>query len=244
MLASVRTTEVFDPRPGPLCGWCPYAAVCPEGQTEIRRRVELGVLGDHAPAVAQLIGQLAATRRGARSAARGALDGRPPPTPRQLRYCTPGAATINRRSGPCTWSVIAVGPVLVVAVLVNVIELVDMIVRVGRFHRGRRWFLAHVEHRLGDVGGRLDRRATKDEIHRRGFLGRRLRAGGCVAGHTPSAGPPGRVRVACTTLRKRAELRCGLGRAGARAEHVHRHRLRGGLDHRSAHVHRGSTCCG
>ncbi len=48
------TVEVFEPRPGPLCGWCPYAAQCPEGQAEIRRRVELGVLGDHAPAVAQL----------------------------------------------------------------------------------------------------------------------------------------------------------------------------------------------
>ncbi len=48
------TTEVFEPRPGPHCGWCPYTAQCPEGQAEIRRRVELGVLGDHAPAVAQL----------------------------------------------------------------------------------------------------------------------------------------------------------------------------------------------
>ena len=47
-------TEAFDPRPGPLCGWCPYAAECPEGRAEIRRRVELGRLGDHAPAVAQL----------------------------------------------------------------------------------------------------------------------------------------------------------------------------------------------
>ena len=47
-------TEVFEPKPGPLCGWCPYAAQCPEGQAEIRRRVELGVLGDNAPAVTQL----------------------------------------------------------------------------------------------------------------------------------------------------------------------------------------------
>jgi len=47
-------THVFAPRTGPLCGWCPYAARCPEGQAEIRRRVELGVLGDHAPAVTQL----------------------------------------------------------------------------------------------------------------------------------------------------------------------------------------------
>ncbi len=48
------SAEVFAPKPGPLCGWCPYAAQCPEGQVEIRRRIELGVLGDHAPAVAQL----------------------------------------------------------------------------------------------------------------------------------------------------------------------------------------------
>ena len=42
------------PRTGPLCGWCPYTAHCPEGQAEIRRRVERGTLGDHAPAIAQL----------------------------------------------------------------------------------------------------------------------------------------------------------------------------------------------
>jgi putative RecB family exonuclease len=55
-LQAACESETFTPRTGPLCGWCPYAALCPEGQTEIRRRVELGTLGEHAPAVALLAG--------------------------------------------------------------------------------------------------------------------------------------------------------------------------------------------
>lgn len=31
-------TDTFEPRPGPLCAWCPYATHCPEGQAEIERR--------------------------------------------------------------------------------------------------------------------------------------------------------------------------------------------------------------
>lgn len=30
--------DEFEPRPGPLCGWCPYAGGCPEGSAEIERR--------------------------------------------------------------------------------------------------------------------------------------------------------------------------------------------------------------
>lgn len=41
----------FDPKPGPLCGWCPFADRCSEGSAEVQRRYELGVLADHAPAV-------------------------------------------------------------------------------------------------------------------------------------------------------------------------------------------------
>ena len=41
----------FAPRPGPLCGWCPFVERCAEGTAEVQRRYELGVLGDHAPAV-------------------------------------------------------------------------------------------------------------------------------------------------------------------------------------------------
>ncbi len=32
--------ERFDPRTGPLCAWCPFAAQCPEGSREIRRRLD------------------------------------------------------------------------------------------------------------------------------------------------------------------------------------------------------------
>jgi putative RecB family exonuclease len=62
VVASLHTTwgalqrdcdaDQFAPRPGPLCGWCPFADRCPEGAAEITRRRELGVLGDHAPAIA------------------------------------------------------------------------------------------------------------------------------------------------------------------------------------------------
>lgn len=31
-------TDTFEPRPGPLCGWCPFSDRCPEGQAEIDRR--------------------------------------------------------------------------------------------------------------------------------------------------------------------------------------------------------------
>ncbi len=31
-------TDVFEPRTGPLCGWCPFAGGCTEGQAEIERR--------------------------------------------------------------------------------------------------------------------------------------------------------------------------------------------------------------
>lgn len=53
METACRSDE-FAPRTGPLCGWCPYTAHCPEGQAAIRRRVERGTLGEHAPAIAQL----------------------------------------------------------------------------------------------------------------------------------------------------------------------------------------------
>jgi putative RecB family exonuclease len=43
--------DEFAPSPGPLCGWCPFADRCAEGAAEVQRRYELGVLGDHAPAI-------------------------------------------------------------------------------------------------------------------------------------------------------------------------------------------------
>lgn len=44
----------FAPKPGPLCAWCPYAARCPEGQAEVLRRYELGLVSASAPAVSAL----------------------------------------------------------------------------------------------------------------------------------------------------------------------------------------------
>jgi putative RecB family exonuclease len=41
----------FDPSPGPLCGWCPYAADCPEGRAELRARVRSGRIRASAPAL-------------------------------------------------------------------------------------------------------------------------------------------------------------------------------------------------
>lgn len=37
-------SDTFDARPGPLCSWCSFAEHCAEGQAEIDRRVELGLL--------------------------------------------------------------------------------------------------------------------------------------------------------------------------------------------------------
>ena len=31
-------TDTFEPRTGPLCGWCPFASRCPEGTAAIERR--------------------------------------------------------------------------------------------------------------------------------------------------------------------------------------------------------------
>ena len=53
-IATDLTDNVYTPKPGPLCGWCPYAARCPEGQAEILRRAELGIMAADAPAVVAL----------------------------------------------------------------------------------------------------------------------------------------------------------------------------------------------
>ncbi|MEZ5232145.1 MAG: PD-(D/E)XK nuclease family protein [Acidimicrobiales bacterium] len=50
-LNSCVRDERFDPRTGPLCAWCPFAAQCPEGSREIRRRLDAGLVPAHAPAV-------------------------------------------------------------------------------------------------------------------------------------------------------------------------------------------------
>lgn len=42
----------FEPRPGVLCGWCPFADRCPEGRAELTARRDQGRLPANAPALA------------------------------------------------------------------------------------------------------------------------------------------------------------------------------------------------
>ncbi len=44
-------TSTFDPRPGPLCGWCPYAANCEEGLAELEARHASGRIRASAPSL-------------------------------------------------------------------------------------------------------------------------------------------------------------------------------------------------
>lgn len=44
------SSDRFDAKPGVLCGWCPFAADCPEGRAELTRRQAAGRLPSHAPA--------------------------------------------------------------------------------------------------------------------------------------------------------------------------------------------------
>lgn len=41
----------FEPKTGPLCGWCPHVDICPEGADEVGRRVMAGKMKPHAPAL-------------------------------------------------------------------------------------------------------------------------------------------------------------------------------------------------
>lgn len=50
-LAANIDSESFAPSPGPLCGWCPYAADCPEGLDELRLRHSSGRIRASAPAL-------------------------------------------------------------------------------------------------------------------------------------------------------------------------------------------------
>ena len=49
---SACTADTFEAKPGVLCGWCPFAAECPEGHAELTRRQAAGTLHAHAPAAA------------------------------------------------------------------------------------------------------------------------------------------------------------------------------------------------
>ncbi len=48
--AEKARTEGFEPKTGPLCGWCPFVAECPAGLAEIRERKSKGRLKKTAPA--------------------------------------------------------------------------------------------------------------------------------------------------------------------------------------------------
>ncbi len=51
-ITSSCATDSFEPKPGVLCGWCPFAAQCDEGKAELRRRHAEGILHAHAPGAA------------------------------------------------------------------------------------------------------------------------------------------------------------------------------------------------
>ncbi len=44
-------TDRFDPTPGPLCGWCPYAGECVEGLAELEQRSASGRIRSSAPSL-------------------------------------------------------------------------------------------------------------------------------------------------------------------------------------------------
>ena len=52
LLREAASADRFDPKPGPLCGWCPYASTCDEGLAELRQRYDQGRLRTDAPAAA------------------------------------------------------------------------------------------------------------------------------------------------------------------------------------------------
>ncbi len=49
-IGTACTSETFEATPTVLCGWCPFAAKCPEGLAELTRRQDSGNLLPHAPA--------------------------------------------------------------------------------------------------------------------------------------------------------------------------------------------------
>ena len=53
LICSVET-DTFEPRPGPLCGWCAFIAHCPAGREEVLGRHAAGRMRSDAPALAIL----------------------------------------------------------------------------------------------------------------------------------------------------------------------------------------------
>ncbi|MEM8925245.1 MAG: PD-(D/E)XK nuclease family protein [Actinomycetota bacterium] len=48
-IVSACADNTFEPKPGVLCGWCPFAEQCPEGLRELEVRAANGTLPAHAP---------------------------------------------------------------------------------------------------------------------------------------------------------------------------------------------------
>ena len=44
----------FEATTGPLCGWCPFVAQCPEGTEEVLHRDKIGKLRSDAPALERI----------------------------------------------------------------------------------------------------------------------------------------------------------------------------------------------
>lgn len=53
-LSAAVAGDEFAPRPGPLCGWCPFVSSCAEGAAEVRFRDDAGRMRADAPALVAL----------------------------------------------------------------------------------------------------------------------------------------------------------------------------------------------
>ena len=51
-LSAAVGSDTFEPKPGPLCAWCPHLGSCTEGTVEVRRRHDEGRLRADAPGAA------------------------------------------------------------------------------------------------------------------------------------------------------------------------------------------------
>jgi hypothetical protein len=47
-------SQEFEASVGPLCGWCPFVAQCPEGTEEVLYRDKIGKLRSDAPALERI----------------------------------------------------------------------------------------------------------------------------------------------------------------------------------------------
>lgn len=57
-IIEAKDTQRFVPRTGPLCGWCPYIDLCPEGRSEVLKRYRAGRIRVDAPALPVALGKV------------------------------------------------------------------------------------------------------------------------------------------------------------------------------------------